>query len=110
MTKKNLALPGPQNWTKPSLVTKKPPLTNAEKQARFRQKQLAKGLHRVSIWLNINDFCAGWDASAAGDRTGYPSTADPLSWLSGFCTHSKGGKPPKQLMPLLWKLYPDKPQ
>jgi hypothetical protein len=63
----------------------KPGMTNAERQAAFRERQRAAGKRQAVVWIDDKAWQAGFAAGEAG-RPGLPVGAgmDGLSWLSGW--------------------------
>jgi hypothetical protein len=61
------------------------PMTNAERQAAFRERQRAAGKRQAVVWIDDKAWQAGFVAGEAG-RPGLPVGAgmDGLSWLSGW--------------------------
>jgi len=64
-------------------------MTNAERQAKHRDKLRGEGKRQMLITLAADDWRAGYDAGArrekmASDAALRAAGIDPLSWLSGY--------------------------
>lgn len=82
---------------------KRQPLTTAERQARFKERQNQNGFKRLNVWLKPEDILTGFEAGQARDKSSFGNGDDPLSWLCGYAAGLQN-KMPQQLRPMFEKV------
>lgn len=82
--KSQQATPTPAPQPKEPPAAKAQPLTNAEKQARFKQRKAENGFIRRTVWINLADLHDGNQAKHQGLPPILHAKHDQLSWLLGY--------------------------